>query len=339
MRAALFAFSRGGCATARRVMTALPEAVFVCYTMERFEEPEFLPLDKAVYGACFSSMDALIFVGACGIAVREIAPYVQSKKTDPAVLCIDEAGRFVIPLLSGHIGGANALALLLGRGLGATPVITTATDGRGLFAVDTWAKGQGLAIGNPEKIKEVSGRLLEGLPVGLCSDLPLQGPWPQGVEPAPAESCHIRITAGRQAGQALHLIPPSLVLGVGCRKGTGQPALERAFQRLMEAYRLAPQAVCQAASIDLKGEEPGLLAFCRAHGWPFVTYSARQLAEVEGDFTPSDFVRQVTGVDNVCERAALAQGGVLLAPKQAGEGVTMALARRPVTLYFEGGTP
>ena len=99
MRAALFAFSRGGCATARRVMTALPEAVFVCYTMERFEEPEFLPLDKAVYGACFSSMDALIFVGACGIAVREIAPYVQSKKTDPAVLCIDEAGRFVFLLL------------------------------------------------------------------------------------------------------------------------------------------------------------------------------------------------------------------------------------------------
>lgn len=80
MRAALFAFSRGGCATARRVMAALPEATFVCYTMERFEEPDFLPLDKTVYGASFSSMDALIFVAACGIAVREIAPYVKSKK-------------------------------------------------------------------------------------------------------------------------------------------------------------------------------------------------------------------------------------------------------------------
>ena len=144
-----------------------------------------------------------------------------------------------------------------------------------------------------------------------------------------------------QLYQALPFLITAVVLVVTSirQKGTGQPALERAFQRLMEAYRLAPQAVCQAASIDLKGEEPGLLAFCRAHGWPFVTYSARQLAEVEGDFTPSDFVRQVTGVDNVCERAALAQGGMLLAPKQAGEGVTMALARRPVTLYFEGGTP
>lgn len=80
MRAAMFTFSRGGCATARRILAALPEKAWMCYTMPRFEEPGFLPLDKAVYGACFSSMDALIFVGACGIAVREIAPYVKSKK-------------------------------------------------------------------------------------------------------------------------------------------------------------------------------------------------------------------------------------------------------------------
>lgn len=175
MRAALFAFSRGGCVTARRVMAALPEAAFVCYTMERFQEPEFLPLDKAVYGACFSAMDALIFVGACGIAVREIAPYVKSKKTDPAVLCIDEAGRFVIPLLSGHIGGANALAVELAEKLNATAIVTTATDVRGKFSVDAWAARHGCVISDMGLAKAVSAAILEE-DIPLCSQFSLPAP-------------------------------------------------------------------------------------------------------------------------------------------------------------------
>ena len=116
MKIALFAYSRGGCATARRICAALPEAETLCYTMPRFEEAGFLPLFGEAYRESFSSADALIFIGACGIAVREIAPYLVSKKTDPAVLCIDEKMQFVIPLLSGHIGGANALAVKLAVG-------------------------------------------------------------------------------------------------------------------------------------------------------------------------------------------------------------------------------
>ena len=125
---------------------ALPEAETLCYAVPRLAEPGFLPLEKAVYGAAFSEMDALIFVGAAGIAVREIAPYVRDKRTDPAVLGLDERANFVIPLLSGHIGGANALARRLAAALGATAVVTTATDVNGKFSVDTWAAEHGCAI-------------------------------------------------------------------------------------------------------------------------------------------------------------------------------------------------
>ena len=135
------------------------------------------------------------------------------------------------------------------------------------------------------------------------------------------------------AGDALHLIPKIGVLGIGCRRGTSAAQLEAAFAQFCAAHGLAAACITAAASIDLKADEPGLLEFCRIHGWPVQFYSAAQLQNVPGQFTPSAFVRSVTGVDNVCERAAvLAAGGTIILPKQAGNGVTFALALRPFAL-------
>ena len=132
------------------------------------------------------------------------------------------------------------------------------------------------------------------------------------------------------AGDALHLIPKIGVLGIGCRRGTSAAQLEAAFAQFCAAHGLAAACITAAASIDLKAHEPGLLEFCRIHGWPVQFYSAAQLQNAPGQFTPSAFVRSVTGVDNVCERAAvLAAGGTVILPKQAGNGVTFALACRP----------
>lgn len=256
----------------------------------------------------FQTGNALIFVGAAGIAVRAIAPYVKSKITDPAVVVVDETGRFAIPLLSGHLGGANELAQKVAALCGAVPVITTATDLSGVFAVDQWAKRQSCAILNPEGIKTVSGALLAGGMVELCS------PWPVAGEPP--------------EGMSLRLMPKIAVLGVGCKRGTPQETLEEAFA----ALPIHPASFCKVCSIDLKQSEPGLLAFCRTHGLELKTFSAAQLQEVPGEFSPSEFVERVTGVDNVCERAAvLGSGGMLLLKKRTENGVTMAVAAKPFT--------
>lgn len=293
---------------------------------------------RAWTGAAFSGLDAAIFIGAAAIAVRMIAPFVSSKVTDPAVLVLDEAGRFVVPILSGHLGGANALAIEVAEKTGAVPVITTATDTRGLFAVDTWAKSQGLSIRNPGRIKTVSAKLLAGEAVRVRSDFPLEGPLPRGVTLAEAE-CDVRISVHTDAeNRALHLIPKCLALGLGCRRDTPVETIADAVYRLLEKHAIDFSALRGVFTIDLKADEPGLLAFCQTRSLPLTAYPAKTLAAVPGDFTASPFVLDTTGVDNVCERAAVlgSGGGALLVHKTAENGVTLALALADPKLSFEG---
>lgn len=290
----------------------------------------------------FSVSRALIFVGAAGIAVRAIAPYVKDKTADPAVVVVDEEGRFAIPILSGHLGGANDLARAVGRVCGAVPVLTTATDVNGVFAVDEWARRQNCTIANTGKIKEISGRLLAGGTVRVCSDWPVAGALPPGIQISEEEDCDIRVSLRTKTGETrvdgkdvLQLVPRIAVLGVGCKRGVSQEAIEEAMAAVLAEAGLCEQAVCGAATIDLKKNEPGLQAFCAAHRWPLHIYSAEQLRETAGSFTFSAFVEQVVGVDNVCERAAvLAAGGPLWQKKRTRNGVAMAVALRPYELTW-----
>ncbi len=270
---------------------------------------------------------ALVFVGAAGIAVRAIAPYIRSKASDPAVVALDECGRYAVVLLSGHLGGANELAEEIGNVCGAEAVITTATDRSGVFAFDSWARKQGMAVADPGRIKRVSLRLLEGEGINVRSAFPIGGKPPEGVRLT--ESGDADVWVDVRVHEALTLVPPVLALGIGCRRGIRQETLEQRFAALCEETDIVPQAIYTAASIDLKRGERGLEAFCETHGWPLAFYSAAELEALEGAYSASDFVRHAAGVDNVCERAAVkcAQGELIL-KKFAGEGVTFALAQR-----------
>lgn len=295
--------------------------------------------------ARFDSADALIYIAASGIALRSVAPHIKSKLTDPAVLVIDAAGRYVIPLLSGHVGGANKLAREIASLLSAEAVITTGTDIFGSFSPDEWAAEQKLIIANPDRIVDVAAALIRGENVRLYSDLPISGRPPRNVElilggqpPDPTDSTAPYIVLSpkkMESARALHLIPPALTLGIGCRRGISSHVIEKVALAVLDENGYDIRAVRRVASIDIKAAEPGLIAFCESYGLDYITYPAADLAVVPGNFSPSDFVKGVTGVDNVCERSAAAGGGALLIKKTAREGVALALAGGDFPLSFE----
>ncbi|MDO5133778.1 MAG: cobalamin biosynthesis protein [Eubacteriales bacterium] len=412
----------------RKLKEKIPEAEILtsgrCVSVPGYEEKPGLSELTAEW---FEKADALLFFTAAGIAVRCIAPFVRDKFRDPAVLVIDENARFVIPILSGHAGGANRLCGIVAEILGAQPVITTATDGRGLFAVDVFAAENGLRISDRTRAKQISARLLAGEKVTVFSDLqdftdcpgmtdipdnrdfpettalpdipdnrdhpattalpdvsdrqdPAEATAPPDFpetedlpeRPDPPDRTEAADTAapslrgllqryGSGAAQtgnraradiilsfrklpedppdALYLIPRAVTLGIGCRKGIACAGIRDVVSNLLEKSGIFPQAVIGIATIDLKKNETGLLAFAKERDLPVTFYTAEELRAVPGEFTSSSFVREITGVDNVCERCAVllaGRNGKLLVRKQRGEGVTAAAGLSGPGQFFSG---
>ena len=309
MNTVIAAFTSNGTALAQRIADFLGGSVFVPERLSREGLGEISPSLTEWTGRVFHEASALIFVGACGIAVRAVAPFIASKLTDPAVIVIDEAGRFVIPVLSGHIGGANDLAREIAEFLHAQAVITTATDINGLPAVDEWAVKHNCAIETPNAVKTISASLLEGKLPGVavtCEDVP--APFPV----------------------TLWLRPRVLVLGAGCNRGTDPEEFEQCAADFMKGAGVSLLSLKAVASLDLKNDEPALVSFAERHRIPFMTFAAGELQSLPGRFTVSERVKHFTGTDNVCERAcvlAAGEGAVLLRSKCVYNGITFALAR------------
>ncbi|SHI59574.1 cobalt-precorrin 5A hydrolase [Pseudobutyrivibrio xylanivorans] len=255
---------------------------------------------------CFDTHLPIIFIGSTGIAVRTIAPFITSKLKDSPVIVIDELGKNVIPILSGHYGGANDLARIIGKAIGANPVITTATDINNVFAVDVFAKKNGLLITDKSLIKKVSAKALKG------------------------EALDIKESEDEIIIEGLKLIPKRLILGMGCKKGKTFEEL-KAFVNTFYNDDELEKNLYAIASIDVKSEEIGLIKLAEYYGVFFVTYSSEELDKVNGEFEESDFVKEQVGVGNVCERSALllaGEGGVLVKKKVAQDGMTLAEAKR-----------
>ncbi len=339
MKIAIFAYSRRGCITGRQVTEFFAGNQVRAFTMEKYGQPDFEPIEKPsreFYGSLFRWADAMVFVGSIGIAVREIAPHIKSKLVDPAVIDIDELGRFVTPLLSGHIGGGNALALKLATALDSTPVITTATDINQKFSVDAWAARQGLYITDMNAAKLISATILEEN-IPMQSDFPIVTPLPNGVTNGADGRIGICISCFRKHpfDTTLLLVPPAVHLGIGCRRGTPVENFREAVDLVLAEHNIHPKAIKQVTSINIKSDEAGLLEFCRERKLPAKFYTPEELRAVPGKFTPSKCVLKHTGVDNVCERSAMIGAKELLVRKTIHNGVTVSVAQEPWEVRFE----
>ena len=309
------------------------------YCYEKHCDPEAEPFAdiRELTAGLFGQYDALVFVCAAGIAVRAIAPLIVSKLTDPAVIAADDCGRFVIPLLSGHIGGANGLARQIAAGIGAVPIITTATDSRGLFSPDMFAKANGLVICSMEAAKAVAAAVVDGRTVGFSCAYP-HSPLPDELTEADSGSIGIRVSGDpgeKPFDVTLNLMPANIAVGIGCKRGTSSSDITTHIMRVFSDNGVDIRRLAAAATADIKADEPGLLEFCERFSLPLKTFSAEELMSAPGEFAHSDFVEKVTGADNVCERAAVCAGGTLTVRKTAGNGVTAAVSELPVFIELE----
>ena len=339
---AVWVITADGYTLGKSIVAALPDAVlFVSESLATGREkpetgPSFRSLGPAV-AEHFQAFAGHVFVMSTGIAVRMIAPWIQRKTNDPAVVVLDDRGQHCISLLSGHLGGANDLTRRISAIVNARPVISTATDIRGLPAIDSLAKAKGLHIENPEQIKTVNMAIIHQAPLFvhdpyalLIQDLKEAGiPICSDIKAAEAR-VEIDDRLGSAGQQGLRLRPRSLAAGIGCNRGTEHTEILEVLDRVCRDFQLARNSLACLASIDLKRDEAGLLGAAGRLSLEVFFYSKNQLARVPGIKTPSQTVEQWIGVHSVCEAAAIVAAGreQLIVPKQISGNVTLALARK-----------
>ncbi len=299
----------------------------------------------ARWGSC-----GFLFIGAAGIAVRMIAPWVKDKLTDSPVVAVDEKGKFAIPLLSCHMGGAAGIARDVAECTGGVPVVTTATDVQGKFAVDVFARDNHLLLTDRGLAKRISAAVLGGERVGLYHAAgeiaKLSGVPPKEIEVCEDGRESDGFRYGIRIAQSLELQPRkdriltmllgNLIVGIGCRRGMDCADLREGLCGVLERRGLLPGQIAAIVSIDLKRDEEGLIRLADELDVPFLTYPADELRKVREVSSSSAFVEQVTGVDNVCERAVLCcrRDVRLIREKVCLEGMTVAVGALPVEIHL-----
>jgi cobalamin biosynthesis protein CbiG len=340
---AVYALTRQGAALAERIARGLSGLYAVTVCLPRRLENEYAGQSRyferlsSTLAQNFNGFQGHVVVGATGMVVRIIAPLLQSKAHDPAVVVLPQDGRYAISLLSGHLGGGNRLALDVAEATGGQAVIGTATDLEAMPALEVLARDYGLAVENPAGLALFSRRLVEGEKIKISDPAefftPHLTPWRDSFEFINNHLDHsepqVRVDYRLIPTNPLDLVlrPRIIFLGLGCHRGAEAAELEELIDRNLAGGELARAAVAALATVDIRADEPAILEISRKNNWPLMAFTRAELARVATP-NPSEMVKKRIGVASVCEAAALlaARTDRLIITKMKSRRATLAAA-------------
>ncbi|MDO5725085.1 MAG: cobalt-precorrin 5A hydrolase [Tissierellia bacterium] len=283
----------------------------------------------------WQSADAFVFISATGIAVRLISKFLESKAKDPAIIVIDNSCRFVISLLSGHLGGANELAKRLAKFLNAQAVITTASDALGVEAVDMYAKRNDLYIEDLNSLTKVTAAIVDNKKIAIIGDGPKINyknvNYLKDLSLLSDEEAAIIVSANLNLEKPdipyAILRPKIYNLGLGCKRNTDESKFINFLKQTLEKYNISINSIRKIASIDLKSDERAILEIGKCLNLEIEFFTAKELSEVKGDFKKSEFVKKTVGTPAVSTPAALKLGDELIVDKETKDGMTISITK------------
>ncbi len=321
MKIACLSFSRKGAFIAGVIQNKFQGKVN-CYTRSDYKDH----LDKI-----FREFDGIVFISSTGIAVRISVPYLESKATDPAVVVIDDMGKYAISLLSGHLGGANQLAETLAKITGSQPIITTASDGRGIEAVDLFAKRWDLIIDSLDSARQITALMVDGKRIGFTSMFPETIHYPNLVNDHPDGCIFVDITEKIDCPVPCCILRPRILhIGIGCRKGKPAADILGAIRQVFLSNNLSLKSINSLATIELKKDEPGIREACQHFDCDLKIHTTDEIRSVQHLFEKSTFVEEHTGVGSVCEPCAWLSGDAMIVNKTVIDGVTIAVSKSKI---------
>ncbi len=345
MKLAIITLTTGGVYQAKRIKKYYKEATL--YTLKRHLQEGFLEIDVSLSDLTrqlFKNYDGILFIMSTGIVVRTIAPFIQHKTIDPAIMVMDEKGEYIISLLSGHIGKANAYTIEIASHISALPIITTASDVNGKMAVDVMANKLGCHIDNMDQAKEMTIRIIENKKIGILCEEPIHMKLDDQFMIIEGTTDEARIESEKLEGLIIiskekpkpfktpnvWFIPKDIIVGIGCKRGKTRDELFKALHQSFETAQISINRIEKLVTIDIKKDEIGLLEMAKTLKVPLVCLPKEVIRKEDDRFKGSEFVEKTLGIRSVCEPCGYigSDYGKCLLPKQKLEGITISIWKK-----------